>query len=61
MAQVIRSINDLPQIIESRIQKALEMTQNEIWETIQEHIDAYYDEYDPQRYISAHLSSRQRV
>lgn len=50
MTQVIKSMSDLIKIIESRIQKALEMTQDEIWETIQEHIDAYYDEYDPQRY-----------
>lgn len=51
MAIIIKSINDLTKILESRIQKALEMTQNEIWQTIQEHIDTYYDEYDPEEYI----------
>ena len=50
MAQIIKSVSDLTKILETRIQKALEMTQDEIWETIQEHIDAYYDEYDPRRY-----------
>ena len=50
MATVIKSLSDLTKILETRIQKALEMTQDEIWETIQEHIDAYYDEYDPRRY-----------
>lgn len=51
MATVIKSMNDLTRILESRIQKALEMTQDEIWKTIQEHIDAYYSEYDPKKYI----------
>ncbi len=51
MATVIKSINDLGKILESRIQKALEMTQDEIWEIIQKYIDAYYDEYDPVEYI----------
>lgn len=51
MATIIKSMNDLKTIFESRIQKALEMTQDEILETIQAHIDAYYDEYDPIKYI----------
>lgn len=51
MATVIKSMSDLTKIFDARIQKALEMTQDEIWETIQEHINAYYDEYDPKRYI----------
>lgn len=51
MATIIKSMNDLSKIFELRIQKALEMTQNEIWEIIQKYIDAYYDEYDPVRYI----------
>ena len=51
MAQIIKSMSDLKKILESRIQKALEMTQDEIWETVQEHIDAYYDEYEPKRYL----------
>lgn len=51
MATIIKSMNDLTKIIESRIQQALEMTQDEIWETIQSHIDMYYGEYDPKRYI----------
>ena len=51
MATIIKSMNDLSKIFESRIQKALEMTQNEIWETVQEHIDEYYSEYKPNRYI----------
>lgn len=50
MAQVIKSMNDLTKIFESRIQKALKMTQDEIWEVIQDHIDMYYSEYDPKRY-----------
>lgn len=51
MATAIKSMNDLSKLFETRIQKALEMTQDEIWETIQSHIDAYYDEYNPKRYI----------
>lgn len=51
MDTVIKSMSDLTKILESRIQKALEMTQDEIWEVIQDHIDAYYSEYDPQKYI----------
>lgn len=51
MAQIIRSINDLSKNFELRIQKALEMTQDEILETIQNHINAYYDEYKPKKYI----------
>lgn len=50
MVKIINSINDLTKIFESRIQKALELTQNEIWETIQNHIDEYYAEYDPTSY-----------
>lgn len=44
MAQVIKSINDLSKIIESRIQQALKMTQQEIFKVIQEHISDYYQE-----------------
>lgn len=51
MAIIIKSMNDLSKILEARIKKALEMTQNEIWEIIQKHIDMYYDEYDPKKYI----------
>ena len=51
MATIIKSMSDLKKILETRIQKALELTQDEILETIQEHIDAYYSEYDPQKYI----------
>lgn len=51
MAILIKSMNDLKKMLELRIQKALEMTQNEIWETIQSHIDDYYTEYKPSRYI----------
>lgn len=50
MAIVIKSMKDLTRIIEDRIQKALEMTQNEIWETIQNHINEYYHEYIPKKY-----------
>lgn len=44
MATVIKSISDLTRIIELRVQKALEMTQQEIFEVIQEHIIDYYKE-----------------
>lgn len=50
MAKIIRTMSDLTSILEDRIQKALKMTQDEIWEVIQQHIDAYYNEYDPLRY-----------
>lgn len=52
MATVIKSLKDLKKkILELRIQKALEITQDEIWEVVQSHIDNYYNEYDPERYI----------
>ena len=44
MAIVIRSMNDLTKILESRIQQALKMTQQEIFKVIQEHITDYYKE-----------------
>ena len=44
MATVIRSMNDLTKILESRIQQALKMTQQEIFKVIQEHITDYYKE-----------------
>lgn len=50
MAQVIRSMSDLKKIIESRIQIALKMTQQEIYEVIQQHITDYYHEYSPHMY-----------
>ena len=37
-------MSDLTKIIESRIQKALKMTQQEIFEVIQQHITDYYKE-----------------
>ena len=51
MAHIIKSMRDLTKILELQIQKALEMTQDEIGETIQSHIDAYYSEYSPKKYI----------
>lgn len=50
MATVIRSMSDLTKIIESRIQQALKMTQQEIFEVIQQHITDYYHEYTPRIY-----------
>lgn len=50
MATVIRSMSDLTKILESRIQKALKMTQQEIFEIIQQHITDYYKEYTPHMY-----------
>lgn len=50
MAQVIKSMNDLTKIIESRAQQALKMTQQEIFEVIQEHITEYYHEFTPAMY-----------
>lgn len=50
MATVIKSINDLTIIIESRIQQALKMTQQEIFKVIQQHITKYYHEYTPKEY-----------
>ena len=44
MAQVIRSMNDLNKILELRIKKALEMTQNEMFKVFQKHITDYYKE-----------------
>ncbi|MDE7423636.1 MAG: hypothetical protein K2N51_08090 [Lachnospiraceae bacterium] len=44
MATVIKSMNDLSGIIESRIQQALKMTQQEIFNVFQEHITDYYKE-----------------
>lgn len=44
MATVIKSISDLTKILESRIQQALKMTQQEIFEVIQRHITEYYKE-----------------
>lgn len=50
MATVIRSMSDLMKILESRIQQALKMTQQEIFEVIQQHITDYYHEYTPHMY-----------
>lgn len=44
MAIVIKSMSELTKIIESRIQQALKMTQQEIFEVIQKHITEYYKE-----------------
>ncbi len=44
MARVIRSMSDLTKILESRIQQALKMTQQEIFKVIQQHITDYYKE-----------------
>ena len=44
MATIIKSMSDLTKILESRIQQALKMTQQEIFEVIQEHIKDYYKE-----------------
>lgn len=44
MAQVIRSMNDLNKILELKIKKALEMTQNEMFKVFQKHITDYYKE-----------------
>ena len=44
MATVIKSMSDLTKIIESRIQQALKMTQQEIFEVVQQHITDYYKE-----------------
>jgi len=51
MAQVIKNMNDLIKILEARIKTALEMTQDEIMKVVQNHIDDYYTEYNPSRYI----------
>lgn len=44
MATVIKSMSDLTKIIESRIQQALKMTQQEIFEVVQQYITDYYKE-----------------
>jgi len=44
MATVIKLMNDLTKIFESRIQQALKMTQQEIFEVIQQYITDYYKE-----------------
>lgn len=43
-------MNDLNKIVESRIQQALKMTQNDIYKIIQEHIINYYHEFTPAMY-----------
>lgn len=50
MATIIKTTNDLSKILEVKMQKALKMMQDEIWNTVQKHIDAYYSEYTPKRY-----------
>lgn len=50
MATVIRSMSDLTKILESRIHQALKMTQQEIFEVIQQHITDYYHEFTPRMY-----------
>ncbi len=50
MAQTIKSMSDLTKVIESRIQQALKMTQQEIFEVVQQHITDYYHEYSPRMY-----------
>lgn len=44
MTTVIKSMSELNKILESRIQQALKMTQNEIFKVFQEHIKDYYEE-----------------
>lgn len=45
MAQIIiKNMNDLTKILNARVSKALQMTQNEIFKVIQEHITDYYKE-----------------
>lgn len=44
MATAIKSMGDLTKILELRIQQALKMTQQEIFEVIQQHITDYYKE-----------------
>ena len=51
MVTIIKSINDLIKVLEDKIKIALEMTQKEIMVVIQNHIDDYYAEYKPTRYI----------
>lgn len=40
----IKNLNDFTKIIEARVSKALEMTQKEIFDVVQEHITDYYKE-----------------
>lgn len=44
MTTIIKSMSDLTRILELRIQQALKMTQQEIFEVIQQHITDYYKE-----------------
>lgn len=44
MARIIKAMSDLIKILESRIQQALKMSQQEIFEVIQQHITDYYKE-----------------
>jgi len=44
MAQVIKSISELTRILDSRIQQALKMTQQELFKVFQKHITDYYKE-----------------
>ncbi len=43
----IKNLNDFTKIIEARVSKALEMTQKEIFDVVQEHIKNYYHEMVP--------------
>ncbi len=44
MAQIIKSMSGLSKILESRIQQALELTRNEIFEVISKKVFDYYNE-----------------
>lgn len=50
MATAIRSMNNLTRVVGLRVQQALKMTQQEIFETIQKHIIDYYHEFSPVMY-----------
>ncbi len=46
----ITSIAQLKSLLEKRIQQALILTQEEIYDTIQKHLERFYDDYDPVYY-----------
>lgn len=44
---IVKNMNDIRFIIETKVKKALELTHEEITDTLQYHIDRYYDEVEP--------------
>lgn len=50
MAKTFRDLNALENSLKARIEKAVALTQKEINDVLQKHINAYYDDYEPKVY-----------